>query len=57
MSLSFEPPMNNLSTVLFQFLYPDGIAVDFEGKDHSFTLLITELIDIHLDSLLENIKS
>ena len=57
MSLSFEPPMNNLSTVLFQFLYPDGIAVDFEGKDHSFTLLITELIDVHLDSLLENIKS
>ena len=56
-SLVFNPPQNDLSTIIFQFLYPNGKAVDFMNIDHSFTLLITELFDVHLDSILDTVKS
>ena len=55
-SLMFEPPLNDLSTITFQFVYPDGTQVDFMNTEHSFTLLISELFDSHLDSLLDTIK-
>jgi hypothetical protein len=57
LSLVFKPPLNDLSQINFQFVYPDGTAVDFMNIDHSFTLLITELFDTHLDVVLENIKN
>lgn len=53
MSLVFNPPINDLSTITFQFVYPDGSAVDFNNVEHSFTLLITELFDVHLDTAVE----
>jgi hypothetical protein len=55
-SLVFNPPLNDLSTITFQFVYPDGTAVDFSNVDHSFTLLITEMFDTHLNKILDVIK-
>jgi hypothetical protein len=53
MSLIFNPPINDLSTITFQFVYPDGSTVDFNNVEHSFTLQITELFDVHLDTAIE----
>ena len=53
MSLIFNPPINDLSIITFQFVYPDGSTVDFNNVEHSFTLQITELFDVHLDTAIE----
>lgn len=41
----FYNPISTISEFQFSFHYPDGTLVDFNGRDHSFVLEITEIYD------------
>jgi len=46
----FDPPLGSLSKIDFQVKIHDNIFYDFLGLDYSFTLLITEAVDIMASS-------
>jgi hypothetical protein len=46
----YESPVPQLSEINFSFYNSDGSLIDFNGRDHSFTLKITEVYNIPPDT-------